>query len=119
MNLLKDHLDNVINKSWNFAGKITTPEGHEQNALIGLAAEAGEALDVGKKRWFHQDKPWAEVRVKLVSELGDVMFYLLKALDVFGIAVEEIIAYNKLKLESRHPELGVVAERFGTDAIKG
>lgn len=117
--LLKTHLDEVINVSWNFAGRIKTLEGHQQNALAGLASEAGECLDIGKKMWFHMEKPFSYFREKLVSELGDILFYWLKALDVFGITVEEVVAYNRKKLESRHPELGVVTERFGKDAIRG
>lgn len=119
MNLLTEHLNNVINKSWNFAGRLTTPEQHQQNAMVGLASEAGELLDIGKKMWFHSTKSDGFYREKMVSELGDVVYYLLKVLDVFNISLEEVVAYNKLKLQSRHPELGVVTERFGKDAIRG
>lgn len=115
---LQNHLDNVINKSWNFAGRIINEEGHEQNAVIGLAAEAGEVLDVCKKMWFHTEKPWSFYREKLVYELGDVLYYLLKTMDVFAIEWDELIDKNREKLESRHPELGKVTERFGKDAIK-
>jgi NTP pyrophosphatase (non-canonical NTP hydrolase) len=119
MNVLELHLKEVVNKSWNFAKRIKTKQGHEQNALVGLASEAGELLDVGKKMWFHQPKPKAHSREKLLSELGDVIFYWLKALDVFGFTIDEVVAYNRKKLESRHPELGKVKERFGKDAIRG
>lgn len=113
------HLTEVINKSWNFANRCETDQMHEQNALIGLASEAGETLDIGKKLWFHTVKPWSQYREKMLSELGDVLFYWLKAVELFGFTHEEVIAYNKKKLESRHPELGVVTERFGKDAIRG
>ncbi len=116
---LERHLDEVVNVSWNFASRIQTQEGHEQNALIGLASEAGETLDVGKKMWFHSEKPEGFWREKLLSELGDVIYYWLKALDVFGFSIQEVLAYNQKKLESRHPEFGVVSERFGKEAIKG
>lgn len=88
------------------------------NALIGLASEAGETLDIGKKMWFHSEKPFDYFRPKLVLELGDILYYFLKVLDEFGITVDEVLAGNKKKLESRHPELGVVTERFGKDAIR-
>ena len=118
MGRLKQHLKEVVNVSWNFAGRLDTNEKHQMNAVVGLAAEAGEVLDIGKKMWFHEEKAWKHYREKLVLELGDVMFYFLKCLDVFGITMEEIIAGNREKLESRHPELGKVTERFGAGAIK-
>lgn len=117
--MLQDHLNDVVNKSWNFAGRITKKKGHQMNALIGLASEAGEALDIGKKMWFHTKKEESFYRDKLLSEFGDIFYYLLKSLDVFGFTVEEVLAYNKKKLESRHPEFGKVTERFGKEAIKG
>lgn len=119
MGLLKKHLNEVINKAWNFAGRIKTEEGHMQNAMIGLASEAGELLDVGKKMWFHTEKPMEEFRDKALSELGDVGFYWLKCVELWGFTPREVLAYNRKKLESRHPELGKVKERFGKDAIRG
>lgn len=119
MGRLKKHLNEVIKPTWNFAGRLKTEQDHQQNALVGLASEAGEALDVGKKHWFHTEKPIEHVREKLLSELGDVLYYWLKTLDVFGFSVKEVITYNRKKLASRHPELGEVTERFGKDAIRG
>ncbi len=117
MGKMEKHLEEVVNKSWNFAGRISDARGHQQNALIGLASEAGEALDIGKKLWFHTEKPLD--RTKILSELGDVAYYWLKAVEVFGFTVKEVLEYNRKKLESRHPEFGVVTERFGKDAING
>lgn len=116
--MLQTHLDEVVNKSWNFAGRCSTREKNEMNALIGLASEAGETLDIGKKMWFHTPKSFQDFREKLLSELGDVIYYWLKAVEVFGFTPEEVLAYNRKKLESRHPEFGKVVERFGKDAIR-
>ncbi len=115
---LKSHLNEVVNKTWNFAGRLRDEQDHEMNALIGLASEAGEALDIGKKKWFHSPKPWSHYRPSLVKELGDILYYFLKVLDVFNITLDEVIDLNREKLESRHPELGKVTERYGKDAIK-
>ena len=100
---LQKHLDEVVNKTWNYAGRLKTQQDHEQNALVGLAAEAGEALDIGKKNWFHLPKP-GHRGSELRSELGDVIFYWLKALDVLQFSIEEVLADNRGKLESRHPQ---------------
>lgn len=119
MNIFQQHLNEVINPAWNFAKRIKDEQGHQQNALIGLASEAGEALDIGKKHWFHTERPFSYIREKLISGLGDVFYYWLKAIDAFGLTPEEVIAYNRKKIESRHPELGKVTERFGKEAIRG
>lgn len=118
MGKLKKHLKEVINPAWNFAGRLKTPQDHQMNALIGLASEAGETLDIGKKMWFHTEKPFEYFRKKLVLELGDILYYFLKVLDTFEISLKEVIDGNREKLESRHPELGKVTERFGKDAIR-
>lgn len=118
MDILKKHLNEVVNKAWNFAGRIDTDEGHEQNAIIGLASESGEILDLAKKRWFHTQSPLDGFRGKLILELGDVLFYFLKVMDVFQISLEEVVAGNRAKLESRHPELGKVETRFGDGYIR-
>lgn len=115
---LETHLREVVNVTWDFAGRLTTPEAHEQNALIGLASEAGETLDIGKKKWFHDEKPDTYFREKLVLELGDIVYYLLKTLDVFGITLEEVLARNREKLASRHPEMGSVATRYDGNHIR-
>lgn len=115
---LKAHLRDVVQKTWNFAGRLETARDHEMNAVIGLAAEAGEVLDTCKKAWFHAEKGPGHYRKDLVNELGDVYYYLLKTQDVFGISTKEILAANREKLESRHPELQQVTERFPDGYIR-
>ena len=118
MGRLKKHLNEVVNKSWNFAGRLKTPQEHQMNAIVGLAAEAGEVLDVGKKAWFHTEKSLESFREKIILELGDVFYYALKVMDLFDISLKEVLDKNREKLESRHPELGKVKERFSGDYIK-
>jgi phosphoribosyl-ATP pyrophosphohydrolase len=114
MGKLKKHYKEVVEPTWNYAGRLLTDRDHEMNAIVGLAAESGEALDVCKKMWFHTPK---DRRHELKLELGDVLYYWLVALDVFDFTIDEILALNREKLESRHPELGKVVERFGKEAI--
>lgn len=116
--LLKQHLNKVINKSWNYAKRCKTQNDHTMNAVLGLAGEAGEVADQCKKMLYHTEKPFEFHRGKLVSELGDVVFYLLKFMDLMNISLEEVVAANRAKLESRHPELGKVKTRFSDGYIK-
>jgi NTP pyrophosphatase (non-canonical NTP hydrolase) len=116
--LLQQHLDEVINPAWNYAGRCKTHQDEVMNAVLGLAGEAGETADQVKKWFYHTDKGFDFHREKLVSELGDVFFYALKFMHLNGITLEEVIAGNRAKLQSRHPELGKVTERFGDGYIK-
>lgn len=116
--LLKQHLNKVINKSWNYAKRCKTKNDHIMNAVLGLAGEAGEVADQCKKMLYHTEKPFEFHRAKLVSELGDVVFYLIKFMDLTGITMDEVIVANRAKLESRHPELGKVKTRFSDGYIK-
>lgn len=113
------HLEEVINPAWNFAGRCSSVQLEQMNALMGLAAEAGETLDIAKKQFFHIEKPEEFFRDKYISELGDVFYYWVKVVDLLGLTPEEVIAYNRKKIESRHPELGKVDERYGKEAIRG
>jgi NTP pyrophosphatase (non-canonical NTP hydrolase) len=114
----KKHLDEVINPCWNFAGRCDSKEDEITNAILGLGGEAGEIVDQVKKMLFHSPKPEGFHRAKLVSEFGDSFFYHIKAMELLGITLEECLAQNREKLQSRHPELGKVTERFGPEAIK-
>lgn len=116
-NILENHLREVVNPCWNYAGRITTYDGHLQNAILGLVGECGETADIVKKMLYHTEgKDYTE---KLKHELGDVAFYFAKVLELCGLTLEEVLAANKEKLESRHPELGKVTERFGEGYIGG
>lgn len=99
--IYEQHLREVVNRTWNFAGRLVTPQDHEQNALTGLATEAAEVLDTAKKRWWHNPKPDGR-RDELRDELGDLEFYRVKAYEIFGFTPEEVLAVNKTKLMARH-----------------
>lgn len=124
---LYDHLNNVCIKTWNFAKRFAPGSDRELlNIVAGLGGETGEVLDVIKKEYCHTDRrlesdSWEQFRQfrrKLILELGDVLYYWLMALHFFDISIEEVVAGNREKLMSRHPELGQVTERFGATAIK-
>lgn len=116
--IFTDHYFNVIDKTWNYAHRCETSNDHFSNATLGLTGEAGEVADQVKKMLFHTEKSYEFHRAKLVSEMGDVLFYLIKLMELTGISVEEALEDNAKKLASRHPELGAVTERFGPEAIK-
>jgi NTP pyrophosphatase (non-canonical NTP hydrolase) len=72
-------------------------------ACLGLAAEAGEFIEVPKKMFF-QGKPLTDAEVfHLKRELGDVMWYWINACRALNLDPNEVIAENVRKLESRYP----------------
>jgi NTP pyrophosphatase (non-canonical NTP hydrolase) len=70
-------------------------------AAMGLAGEAGEACDMLKKHLLHGD--YLD-RDALRKELGDVMWYLQHAMNVFGFTDKEVREANVAKLCDRYPE---------------
>lgn len=97
-----EHLNQVINKTWNFAGRLETTQDHTLNAVLGLAGEAGEVADLHKKMFYHEPKHRQE---ELLAELGDVAFYLLKILDIYSWTLEDALLNNREKLMKRHEGL--------------
>ena len=72
-------------------------------ACLGLAAEAGEFIEVPKKMFF-QGKPLTEENIfHMKRELGDVMWYWINACRALNLDPNEVIAENVRKLESRYP----------------
>lgn len=69
------------------------------NFAMGLAGESGEVVDLLKKVLFH-GKELDEL--KLVSELGDVLWYLVALCQKFGLSIEEVMTSNIAKLQQRH-----------------
>jgi NTP pyrophosphatase (non-canonical NTP hydrolase) len=72
---------------------------------LGLAGEAGEVADKAKK--LIRDGDMAESRAKVLQELSDVCWYIARLADELGMDLEELLDYNKQKLDSRK-ERGVL-----------
>ena len=72
-------------------------------AGVGINAEGGEFLEIIKKMIF-QGKPWNDAnKHHLVTELGDLMWYISQACIALEISMEDVIATNVTKLEKRYP----------------
>lgn len=68
--------------------------------LVGATTETAEALDIHKKTMW-QDHPFE--RERLLSELGDAMFYISIAVDALDSSVDEIMRMNVEKRKKRYP----------------
>ena len=72
-------------------------------ASVGMSAEAGEFTEIVKKMVF-QGKPWNDAnKHHLITELGDIMWYVAQATQALGISFDDVIATNVRKLEKRYP----------------
>lgn len=68
--------------------------------LMGLAGEAGEAIDILKKHMFQGHELDKE---HIAEELGDVAWYLAVSADAIGYSLSDIFSKNIEKLEQRYP----------------
>lgn len=66
--------------------------------IMGLNGEVGELSELFKKEYFHGKEIDNE---KLISELGDVLFYLSYIMLEAGYNIEDVMTYNMRKLDNR------------------
>jgi NTP pyrophosphatase (non-canonical NTP hydrolase) len=102
MDILYKHLHEVVDATWNYAGRLKTDRDHMLNAVLGLAGESGEVADHHKKLFYHIPKDEKETREKLRLELGDVIYYWLKVVDLHNFTIGELLEANRNKLFKRH-----------------
>jgi len=95
--------------------KMSTPALTILHAVVGIAGEAGEVLDIGKKAWAYEKPLDAE---KLIEELGDMRFYYQALLDHLGITDVDVIAYNIDKLSKRYATGNYTDEQANARADK-
>lgn len=69
--------------------------------MVGMETEVGEIQDAVKKHIAY-GKPLD--RVNLVEELGDVLYYIARTIDLLGTSFEEVMTINNAKLKARYGE---------------
>jgi NTP pyrophosphatase (non-canonical NTP hydrolase) len=78
-------------------------------AALGLTGEAGEFADKVKKILRDEKGDISkEARIELVKELGDTLWYVVKAAKDLGVNLSDVAMCNLEKLESRR-ERGVIS----------
>ena len=68
---------------------------------MGLAGESGELIDMLKKHLFHGHVLNED---ELISELGDVLWYISTLSKALGFTLEEVAFKNLQKLHRRYPQ---------------
>lgn len=82
--------------------KAGTQEEQMIHAALGIAGEAGEVVEMIKKRVIY-GKP-LDVSA-LIKELGDIRFYLEALSNTLDIAEQDILQVNANKLSTRYKDL--------------
>jgi NTP pyrophosphatase (non-canonical NTP hydrolase) len=72
-------------------------------ACLGLAAEAGEFIEVPKKIIFQGKALTDENVFHMKRELGDIMWYWINACRALNLDPNDVIDENVRKLQSRYP----------------
>lgn len=68
--------------------------------ILGLCSEAGEVA--GKyKKFLRDNTPWEDLQLSIMKELGDVMWYVDRIADEFGLSLQTIMEANVIKLQAR------------------
>lgn len=68
---------------------------------LGLAGEAGEAIDYLKKVEGHGHPLQPD---RLAGELGDVLWYLSSLASAYGLCLGDVAQGNIAKLKARYPD---------------
>lgn len=77
-------------------------------AALGLTGEAGEFADKVKKSLFQGHELTED---EMVSELGDILWYVVLGCKAIGVSLGEVMHANIKKLEERYPEGAFSSER--------
>lgn len=73
------------------------------HALTGLTGETGEVAELVKKQIWHDKQASG-----MLSELGDVLYYLAMLAHECGYDLDDVAAFNVQKLRQRYPQGFVV-----------
>ena len=68
--------------------------------LLGLAAEAGEVLDIAAKE-IRDGLPAEQVKERMRGELGDALWFVAQLAAEYDLTLEEVAAANIEKLADR------------------
>lgn len=95
-----------LNTYQRLAHETALPYSSVYYPFVGLAGEAGEIANKIKKS-MRGDVTFAAIKQDLISELGDVLWYIQECANCLGVDLEEVAVANIVKLADRH-QRGVV-----------
>lgn len=93
-----DAIDFDSYQEWTNSTSITSDD--LAYAALGLNGEAGEVAEIIKKH-LRGDFDREVASGRLISELGDVLWYLAQTAERAGLSLKKIAQFNIVKLEQR------------------
>lgn len=103
----KSKLKDFQSKAVSTAGRTVQMHGFIDTAVmnaLGLAGESGEVVDTIKKVAYHSKPMSPELRVKLLYELGDIMWYIANLAEALNSNLDEVCDMVIAKLKERYPD---------------
>jgi NTP pyrophosphatase (non-canonical NTP hydrolase) len=85
-----------------FGAPLDNDDEQIKRAILGLCGETGELAELFKKE-FYQGHARAD-RYKLISEIGDILWYVQDLCEALGERLGFVAAFNLAKLATRYPE---------------
>lgn len=99
--MLNNYLKNTVNRNWNSFDASLNEQLH--HSILGLTEESGEVAGLLKKSLHYGPHNPRDIgKDDFCDELGDVLYYFMKTIDLCGLSIEQVIARNEKKLKERH-----------------
>lgn len=102
---IKDYPGSMMLMEYQKAAQRTsntiTSDAKIENGLLGLAGEVGELCDLWKK---HRYQGHGFDRGHMISELGDVLWYVVELACGLDVSLDIVAHTNIIKLKARYPE---------------
>ena len=73
-------------------------------AAVGITAEGGEFTEIVKKIAFQGKELNSDVKLHMIKEMGDVMWYMAQACMALDVDFNTVLTQNMVKLMSRYPD---------------
>lgn len=74
------------------------------HAALGISSESGEFAGIVKRIVIYDKEIDQDLRLHMIEELGDTLWYIALAAGVLGIPLRDIAAANIRKLRERYPD---------------
>ncbi len=98
----KEYMDSYQN----WVNSVANKDGLNKNSIdypiVGLAAEAGEVLEIKQKKDRYGRDHWTEKELSyLKDELGDVLHYCARLANDLNVSIVDLLVYNIEKIEEK------------------
>jgi NTP pyrophosphatase (non-canonical NTP hydrolase) len=85
---------------WTRATAVYPNDSELEYLALGIAGEAGEVANKVKKI-IRGDRSEGSMIINIAGECGDLMWYIARLMDRFGIEMSTVLDHNQSKLMSR------------------